>query len=370
MIGSILDKTPNITAAGGSTNSIGLVINASNPLSPTNGGLGVSNTSTVTLGGNINTGGALTTAGSFTTSGAFPITLTATATTSVTLPTSGNLVNSGVTTLSSLSSIGTISTGTWQGTVIGATYGGTGINNGGNTITLGGNINTASSFSTSGANSLTLTTTGPTTVTLPTSGNLVNTAVTTLSSLASIGTITTGTWQGTVVGPTYGGTGVNNGSNIITLAGNFSTSGAFPLTLTTTGTTNVTLPPSGTLATVGSNGVAVTNVTGTAASVVDAAPVNIYVANNASQVTFTLPSTTTVGHVFKFVGAGGSPWKIAQLTGQSINLQANGATTSTTTGTGGSLTAGLSSDCVELAATVANTTFTVCNSYGGSQIFV
>jgi hypothetical protein len=35
-------------------------------------------------------------------------------------------VNSGVATLSSLSSIGTITTGTWNGTVIGLTYGGTG----------------------------------------------------------------------------------------------------------------------------------------------------------------------------------------------------------------------------------------------------
>lgn len=44
-----------------------------------------------------------------------------------------------------------------------------------------------------------------------------------------------------------GGTGVNNGANTITLGGNLTTSGAFPLTLTTTAATNVTLPTSGTL---------------------------------------------------------------------------------------------------------------------------
>ena len=71
--------------------------------------------------------------------------------------------------------------------------------------------------------------------------------LTTASSLASIGTVTTGTWHGSLIGATYGGTGVNNGSNTITLAGNLSTSGANPLTLTTTGPTNITFPISGTL---------------------------------------------------------------------------------------------------------------------------
>jgi hypothetical protein len=66
----------------------------------------------------------------------------------------------------------------------------------------------------------------------------------------SSGVISTGTWNGSVVGSTYGGTGVNNGSNTITLGGNLITSGAFALTLTQTATTNVTLPTTGTLATI------------------------------------------------------------------------------------------------------------------------
>lgn len=131
-------------------------------------------------------------------------------------------------------------------------YGGTGINNGSNTITLGGNVLTGGSFTTSGANALTLTTSGATNVTLPTSGTLVNTAVTTLSSLSSIGTITTGIWNGTLISPIYGGTGINNGSNTLTLGGNLATSGAFASTFTMTGATNVTFPTSGTLM-VGSN---------------------------------------------------------------------------------------------------------------------
>lgn len=72
-------------------------------------------------------------------------------------------------------------------------------------ITIGGNT-----FARSGAHSLTITTTGSTSVTFPTSGTLVNSAVATLSSLTSVGTIATGTWNGTTIGKSYGGTGVTS----------------------------------------------------------------------------------------------------------------------------------------------------------------
>lgn len=42
--------------------------------------------------------------------------------------------------------------------------------------------------------------------------------------------------------PATGGTGINNGANTITIAGNFATSGAFPFTQTVTATTNSTFP--------------------------------------------------------------------------------------------------------------------------------
>jgi hypothetical protein len=71
----------------------------------------------------------------------------------------------------------------------------------------------------------------------------------TASSLTSVGTIGTGTWQGTLIDPTYGGTGVNNGTKTITLGGNFTHTGAHTLGLTTTANTSITLPTSGTLAT-------------------------------------------------------------------------------------------------------------------------
>lgn len=71
------------------------------------------------------------------------------------------------------------------------------------------------------------------------------------TSVTTLGTISTGTWQATVISPTYGGTGVNNGTKTITLGGNLTYSGAFTTTFTVTGNTSVTLPTSGTLATTG-----------------------------------------------------------------------------------------------------------------------
>ncbi|TAK97660.1 MAG: hypothetical protein EPO08_20910, partial [Rhodospirillaceae bacterium] len=77
----------------------------------------------------------------------------------------------------------------------------------------------------------------------------------TLVGRASTDTLTNKTWNGAIISPVYGGTGINNGTNTITLGASISTSGSFT---TTTGNvtlaanvagSNVTLPASGTLAT-------------------------------------------------------------------------------------------------------------------------
>ncbi len=113
--------------------AVSLTADVSGVLPSASGGTGVNNgSSTITLGGNL------------VTSGAFATTLVSTNTTSVTLPTSGTLVNSAVATLSSLTSIGTIGTGVWQGTVVAGLYGGTGVANSGKTLTLGASTTLAS----------------------------------------------------------------------------------------------------------------------------------------------------------------------------------------------------------------------------------
>jgi peptidyl-tRNA hydrolase len=69
------------------------------------------------------------------------------------------------------------------------------------------------------------------------------------TSITTLGTIGTGVWQGTLVAGQYGGTGVNNSGKTITIGGNFTHTGAHTLGLTTTANTSVTLPTTGTLAT-------------------------------------------------------------------------------------------------------------------------
>jgi hypothetical protein len=107
---------------------------------------------------------------------------------------SSTALGTGVT-ASSLTSVGTIGSGIWQGTIINSTYGGTGVNNGGRTFTIGGN------FAHVGAHSLTLNTTANTSVTLPTAGTLATTgnlsqfASTTSAQLAGIISDETGSGQ-------------------------------------------------------------------------------------------------------------------------------------------------------------------------------
>ena len=115
----------------------------------------------------------------------------------------------------------------------------------GSTLTLAD----GSTLATSGAFSLTLTTTAATNVTLPPSGTLVNTAVTTLSSLVSIGTITSGTWNASVIGVAYGGTGASSLTANNVLLGNGTSAlqvvapGTSGNVLTSNGTTWVSSTP-------------------------------------------------------------------------------------------------------------------------------
>jgi hypothetical protein len=122
-----------------------------------------------------------------------------------------------------------------------AARGGTGVDNTGKTITLGGNLTT------SGAHATTLTTTGTTTVTLPTTG--------TLATLAGSEALTGKTYNGLTVSTTTGTLTLVNGSTL-------ATAGAFSTTLTATATTNVTLPTSGTLLTTAGSGSSLTFGTG------------------------------------------------------------------------------------------------------------
>jgi hypothetical protein len=123
--------------------------------------------------------------------------------------------------------------------------GGNGTNIAGGSITIAGGIATGNAtpgnivFQTS-----TVGATGTTAQTLSTVGTFSPTA------LGLNVPITSGTWQGSLIGPTYGGTGVNNGTNTITLGGTLTTTvGSVALAADAGGSSSVTLPASGTLAT-------------------------------------------------------------------------------------------------------------------------
>ena len=72
----------------------------------------------------------------------------------------------------------------------------------------------------------------------------IEAAIDTLANLTSVGTLTTGTWNASVITPVYGGTGIANN-----VASTITVTGAYALTLTLSAATSVTLPTTGTLAT-------------------------------------------------------------------------------------------------------------------------
>ena len=191
-----------------------------------------------------------------------------------------------------ITTLGTITSGTWNGSVIGLAFGGTNANlvasNGGifystasagailsgtataNQILLSGS-STAPAWSTvthpatttinqilysSAANVLSGLATANNGVLITSAGGVPSISSTipsaTQLNITQLGTVTSGTWNAGVIGGTYGGTGVNNGASTITIGGNFAMSGSFAFTGILTGTTSVTFPTSGTLATTAS----------------------------------------------------------------------------------------------------------------------
>lgn len=108
----------------------------------------------------------------------------------------------------------------------------------------------------------------------------------------------------------------------------------------------------------GGGGITWTEVTGTTQS---ASVNNGYIANNASLVTVTLPSTAAVGDIVAVVGSGAGGWKIAQNASQEIKTTSGGVdgVNETTAGTGGSLASTDRYDCVTVQCIGTNNTWVI-----------
>jgi len=197
----------------------------------------------------------------------------------------GTILNSTVVT-SSLTTVGTIGTGVWNATAIGATVGGTG-----QTSYAVGDILYAS------------TTTALSKLADVATGNaLISGGAGVAPSYGKIGLTT---HISGVLPPANGGTGVAN-SNTITLAGDVTHTGAFSRTFNATGTTSITLPTTGTLATLsGTETFTNKTIDATANTLLNLPNVNINRQIFTSSGTFTYPTGTKSTSVFKFTITGG-----------------------------------------------------------------
>jgi hypothetical protein len=151
------------------------------------------------------------------------------------------------------------------------------------------------------------------------------------TSITTLGTIATGVWQGTLVAGQYGGTGVNNSGKTITLGGSFTHTGAHTLGLTTTANTSVTLPTTGTLATLAGSET-FTNKTLTSPTINAGALSGTFTGNHTKSGVATFSNTTdaTTTTAAGVIMSGGLALAKSMFVG--INITGAGAATSTLDG--------------------------------------
>lgn len=152
--------------------------------------------------------------------------------------------------------------------------------------------------------------------------------------------------------------GVNVGSvaKVVTMASN-----QLGTATITAGTGILVTPTANTITISTTNSISWVEVAGTTqAMAVDTG----YIANNAALVTLTLPAVALVGDRVRVAGKGAGLWRIAQNALQVIHFGA----TDSTIGVGGSVTAILRYDCVELLCITDNTDWVVLSSVGNLTV--
>lgn len=159
-----------------------------------------------------------------------------------------------------------------------------------------------------------------------------------------------------------GGLTQTPGANSLTLT-------APPITITGNGVTVTGSPVSlggAVTLTVAAGGTPWINVTGTTQTI---STNTGYIADNAAQVVFTLPATAALGDTFYITGkgsAGTAGWQLKQNASQQIFF----GSSSTTAGTGGSLTSTNQLDSIRAVCVVAgaSTIWNIINSVGNITV--
>lgn len=262
-----------------------------------------------------------------------------------------------------ITSTGTITTGVWHGTNIALNKGGTNAalvaSNGGifySTASAGAILAgtaTANQILMSGAS----TTPAWSTATYPATTTVSQILYS--SSANVVGGITTAN-NGMLV---TGNTGVPSISALTAGQVFIGTTSAAPTAATLTAGTGVSITSASGSITIASTVPGGNWVDQTSTSVTMAVNTS-YIADSASLVTLTLPSTAALGSVFQIVGKGAGGWQVAQAASQQIAF----GNVSTTSGVGGSLASTNSNDCVLLVCVTANTNFVVFSPVGNLTV--
>lgn len=258
-------------------------------------------------------------------------------------------------------SLGTLTGTTWNGNVIGASYGGAG-NISGILKANGSGVVSEAVSDTDYQAPISLTTTG-TSGAATFSSNVLNIpqyANTTYSAgtgLTLSGTTFSLTSPVTV---SLGGTGKTSLTAYGLLAAGTSSTGALQQ-VSGTGTAGQVLTSKGSSALpVWQNPSNFSVITTSQTGAVN----NGYICNSSSLITVTLPSTAAVGSIIEVAYLGTGGWKIAQAA--SVSIQFGNKTT--TSGTGGSIASSAAGDAIRLLCTTANTGWMVLSSVGNLTV--
>lgn len=176
------------------------------------------------------------------------------------------------------------------------------------------------------------------------------------ASITTMGTVTTGTWNATVIDEVYGGTG----KSVYVVGDILYASTTTVLSTLGVGANGEVLTLAAgvpTWAAAAGGGLTWNEETGTSATM---SVNNGYIANNASLVTLTLPTTAVIGDIVKIIGKGAGSFIIAQNASENIGY----LDLVTTTGTGGSIGANEQYNSLELTCITANTNWIVSEASG------